>query len=162
LTVTFIKIHEFSLRNVAFYTVQLGVNDITEFESFVNKDFPNHAEEVSIIYNVIDEIQKRGAKDIFFKQNEGPAHALPIVTKQIMDSNKSDFGLRLYCIRLTETLVILLNGGIKTNLNPEVCKNVQQHFKRAIKIASKLDRLLQSREINLQEEGCLDDLELDI
>lgn len=55
--------------------------------------------------------------------------------------------LRLYLIRLNENIVILLNGGEKTNRDPERCPNVRQYFKEAQKIAESIDEALQNGDI---------------
>jgi hypothetical protein len=157
----FDKIWEISNETVAFYTAKLGENELFEFELFEEKDFPEHGEELQIIYNVIDQIRKRGAKQYFFK-HEGPANALPIVTDAIKTANKVDFGLRLYCIRLSDNVLILLNGDVKTTLHPEKCENVKVHFRNAYKIAQKLDKLLIAGEVNFQYEDCLVNFEIEI
>lgn len=159
--VCFEKIHEFSIDKVEFYTIKLGNNELTEFELFVEKDFPNHTNEIEILYNVIEAMKTKGAKFHFFK-DEANANALPIVPTSLMDSNKIDFGLRLYCIRITDNLVVLLNGNIKTHKNPALCENVKKHFKNALKIATKLDSLRFRNEINFLETNCLTNIEFEI
>lgn len=144
------------------YTIKLEDNKLSEFELFDAKSFPDHHSEIEIVYNVLEEMQVRGAKDFYFKTNEGPADALPRVSKEIMDANKEDFGIRLYCIRLTDNLLILLNGDIKTHKDPRECGNVKQHFKRAIAIAAKLDKLCFDKDIDFTEQGSLDDLQIEI
>ena len=159
--VIFEKIEEISDREVEYYSVRLGEKPITEFELFDAKDFPRHDEELQIIYNVIDQMRWRGARQFFFKQ-EGPANALPRVNQEIIDANNEDFGLRLYCIRLTDNLVVLLNGEIKTKINPIDCPNVRIHFRNALKIAQKLDKALFDKEVNYQETDCLLEFEIEI
>lgn len=79
-------------------------------------------------------------------------------TTQIQELNNSDYGVRLYCIRLRDDTLILLNGGIKTNQNPEDCPNVSQHFKIAIQIATKIDKAILSKEIDVNQHEFLKDL----
>lgn len=159
--VHFEKIEELSTGVTQFYTIRLGNNELTEFELFDEKEFPNHQEELEIAYNVIAQMQDREARKIFFKDESG-AHALPRVPEEIMDNNKYDFGLRLYCIFLTPELVILSNGDIKTNINPLECPNVSVHFKRIRKIASILDKALINGEINYNNENPFEDFEIEI
>ena len=159
--VRFEKISELSENLIQFYTVRLGNNELTEFELFDEKVFPNHTHEVELAYNVILEIQRRGAYQHQFKP-EHAANALPRVSQQDMDDNKDDFGLRLYCILLTRELVVLLNGGIKTKRNPEDCENVKDHFLRAKKIAVRLDKDFKNNEINYSDENPFEDYEIDI
>lgn len=147
---------------VQFYSVKLGTSKITEFEFFDNKDFPNHYEELQIIYNVINEMRVRGAKEFFFK-NERNAEALPIVSQAIQDANKEDFGLRLYCKRMSDELLIIFNGDIKTHINPNSCVNVCNHFTRAVRIGFYLDKAVFSKDIDIYHHtNPFEDFELDI
>lgn len=157
----FKKIYQFSHDRVVFYTIKLNNNELTEFELFMDKDFSRHQEELEILINVIDEMKFKGAKSYYFK-DESNANALPIVPTSIMDSNRVDFGVRLYCIRITDHLVVLLNGNIKTHKNPSLCENVKKHFNNALKIATKLDLLRLENEIDFFELNCLLDLEIEI
>jgi len=161
LYVSFEKIEEFSTNFVEFYTVRIDDDQLTEFEIFDGKDFPDHYQELEIMYNAIDIMQKEGAHKAFFAF-EGPANAMPVVTKVIKYSNKTDFGLRLYCIRLTDSLVVLLNGDIKTKRNPVECANVSPHFTNALRIATALDKMIFQKEITLQKPNSLTDLEIEI
>ncbi len=125
----------------------MGDNPVSEFELFDEKKFPKHVEELQILYAVINQIQFRGAKHFFFKP-EGSANALPRVDQVTIDANKEDLGIRLYCIRLTDHVLVLLNGDIKTTNKPKDCPNVKLHFENAIKIAKKLDAFLMDKEID--------------
>ena len=159
--VRFIKIEEISTEKAQFYTVRLGASELTEFELFDQKSFPLHKKEHRLIYTVISEMQQRGVKSYYFKQ-EASAHAIPVVTSAIMHANKIDFGLRLYCKHLSNDIVILLNGDIKTHLDPLKCRLVKDHFSRALKIGSKLDKALKNNDLDLQESAPFNDFELDI
>lgn len=159
--VYFERIDEFSSERTEFYTVRLGNGQITEFELFDQKDFPDHQTELEILYNVIYEMRGRGAKHFYFK-SEGPANALPIVPKEIISCNNIDFGLRLYCIRLTDNLLVLLNGDIKTQHKPLNCPNVKKHFENAVKIARALDMLLNDGEISFVRDHSLTNIEIEI
>ena len=141
LEIHFDKIQELSVGVTQFYTFRVGESKLTEFELFDAKEFPNHEKELELTYNVIFQMQAREARVIFFKDESG-AHALPRVTKNIIENNKIDYGLRLYCIFLTPTLVILGNGDIKKQINPLDCSNVAIHFKRIRSIARALDKAL--------------------
>lgn len=134
---------------------------MTEIELFEENDFSEHRKELEILYSVIDLMGTRGAKNYYFKP-ESAANALPKVSQEIISANKKDFGLRLYCIRLTDHVVVLLNGNIKTNIDPSKCLNVQKHFKNAVKIARKLDSLLLDNEVDYENPDCLLNLEIEL
>ncbi|MBZ5857604.1 hypothetical protein [Flavihumibacter profundi] len=76
-----------------------------------------------------------GAQDHFFKR-EGYAERLPPPTYRFVESDgESDFGLRLYCLVLSEQVVILLNGGRKTAQRVQDCPNCFPHFNFANKLS---------------------------
>lgn len=156
-----VKIDVLSTQEVQFYTVVLGANALSEFESFDAKSFPKHAEEIRKIYGIINEFKQRRAKSWYFK-DERYAEALPFVTFSEGKKNKDDFGIRLYCKRLSEDKLILLNGDIKTTLNPSDCPNVSIHFSRANKICRKIDQAIANGEIDLSIDEPFEDFEFDI
>jgi hypothetical protein len=112
----------------------------SEFEKFVDKEFvkPQHLKEQEIIYSTIRTISRRGAQERYFR-SEAPAFALPgRVDQEHMDDNPDDYGIRLYCGILAVDLVLLLNGDVKTKLDPKNCPNVSSHFQLAQKIVRAL------------------------
>ncbi len=94
--------------NCTIYTIQFLKEADSEFERFYNK-FKNDAEyspDLMRIVSFIDKIADRGALERFFRP-EGKYNdrvcALPVVQSK----------LRLYCLRLSEKILILGNGGVK-------------------------------------------------
>ncbi len=69
-----------------------------------------------------------GAQDRYFKR-EGFAERLPPPTHRFFESDgETDFGLRLYCIKISDKIVILLNGDKKTTQKVQHCPNCKPHF----------------------------------
>lgn len=161
MVVCFEKIEDISHGKVAFYTVKLGDNQLTEIELFDSKDFSDHAQELKILYNAIDLMQIKGALKAFFK-DEDAANALPVVPESLQVANGTDFGIRLYCIRINDNLAILLNGAIKTAHKNQDCENVRQHFYNAKRIAKAIDKMILDREINPVDANCFANLEIEI
>ena len=159
--VEFKLIGDISTGKVQFYTVTRSGEELSEFEKFVDKDFPEHKEEIEVLYQIIEEIGRRGAKAYYFKF-EKSAHALPKVGREIINANTDDFGIRLYCIRISDELVILLNGNIKTTQLPQDCDNVKGHFSFANKIADQIDKLLAEGEINFSSADWLNEFMIEI
>jgi len=94
--------------NLNLYTIRLKDEKLTEFEKFLDK-FPNdckYKEDIDIIISWIEKITEKGALSRYFKP-EGKygdgVGAIPIETNNI----------RLYCLRLSDKILILGNGGIK-------------------------------------------------
>ncbi len=100
--IKFIKIEELSTQLVGFYTIQVEGEELSEFEKFDAKSFPDHSKDVNRIYSILINMGVREAKPYYFRDENG-AHAIPglkqIPTEEI--ENSPDFGIRLYCIRLT-------------------------------------------------------------
>lgn len=159
--VTFEIIEDYSTDAVEFYTVRIEEQELTEYEKFYDKEFPEHLEELNILDSVIHEIGIRGAKRYYFKP-EGSAHAIPIVPETVKDENVKDFGIRLYCIQVNENVVVLLNGDIKTKRNPKDCENVKRHFLLSQKIATALDRDICQNEIDVTKPNNLNHYELEL
>jgi hypothetical protein len=94
--------------NCTIYTIQYLSEDESEFERFYSK-FKEDAEyspDLMRIVAYIDKIADRGALERFFrpegKYNDGVC-ALPVVSSK----------LRLYCLRLSDKILVLGNGGVK-------------------------------------------------
>lgn len=159
--VLFEKIEEISGGRVTFYTAKLDDKELTEIEIFDDKDFPDHSEELEILYTAMDLMQIKGALKVFFKE-EGAANALPIVPQSLQVANGTDYGIRLFCIRINDNIVVLLNGDIKTALKNKDCENVRQHFNNARAIAMEIDKMIALKEIFPTDRDCLNKLEIEI
>lgn len=126
-----IQLEHLQFPKVWFYTIQVEGKPLSEFKDFQQrmqldaKDKSQAAE----INRYIKQIGKYyGAQDRYFKR-EGHAERLPPPTHRFFDSDgESDFGLRLYCIRISEKIVILLNGDRKTSQRVQNCANCKPHF----------------------------------
>ncbi|MDE6279448.1 MAG: hypothetical protein K2M05_05695 [Paramuribaculum sp.] len=94
--------------NVNFYSVHLDEEELSELERFFEK-FPegcDYDEDIDIIIAWLDRIGEVGALERYFRY-EGRfgdgVSAIPIETSN----------LRLYCIRLSDKILIFGNGGVK-------------------------------------------------
>lgn len=93
---------------VNFYSVHLSEEELSELERFFEK-FPegcDYDEDIDTIIAWLDRIGESGALGRYFRY-EGKfgdgVSAIPIETSN----------LRLYCIRLSDKILILGNGGVK-------------------------------------------------
>lgn len=108
-------------RYCTFYTVRLEENEETETDKFFLRyedaatEFHDSANVLlSLIYDVIGD--KYGAIDDFFDRYEDEAQALPPKPKRRIleiEAIGIHFPLRLYCYRISESIVVLFNGGFK-------------------------------------------------
>jgi len=95
-------------KECTLYTIQFLSDDETEFEKFYNKfkDEVDFNPDLMRIVGFLNKIADLGALERFFrpegKMNDNVV-ALPVVTSK----------LRLYCLRLSDKILILGNGGEK-------------------------------------------------
>lgn len=96
--------------NCTLYSIQFSSESESEYERFYSK-FVEDARlnpDLLRIVQVVDRIAEQGALERFFryegKMNDSVV-ALPILKSK----------LRLYCLRLSETILILGNGGVKNS-----------------------------------------------
>lgn len=95
-------------ENCTIYTLQFLRDIESEFEKFVSKfrDNAEYSEDFSRIATFIKRIARTGASERYFRP-EGRMNdsvvALPVTSSK----------LRLYCLRLSDRILILGNGGVK-------------------------------------------------
>lgn len=90
-----------------------------------------------------------GSTEDYFR-SERSAEALPPHWAKFKDSDGiTDFGLRLYCIRVSAEILILLNGDRKTTQSPLDCSKCKPHFEFANKIA---DAFYEAKHVNKEIE----------
>lgn len=99
-----------TLTNVPFYTIQFSEESETEYERFYSK-FIEDAQlnkDLLRIVQILDKIADEGALERFFRP-EGKMRdsvvALPVLRSK----------LRLYCLRLSDRILVLGNGGVKNS-----------------------------------------------
>lgn len=96
-------------ENCTIYTLQFLRDMESEFEKFIAKfrDDSEYSEDYARIAAFITRIARTGALERYFR-NEGKMSdsvvALPVTSSK----------LRLYCLRLSDKILVLGNGGVKT------------------------------------------------
>lgn len=101
-------------KNCTFYTIQFLSKNESEFEQFYNK-FKDDVEfnpDLMRIVGFLGRIADFGALERYFRpEGKMSDHvvALPVVTSK----------LRLYCLRLSDKILILGNGGVKNTKSYE-------------------------------------------
>lgn len=127
----FVQLEHLQLSKVWFYTIQVEGRPVSEFQDFQKRMQQNEKDksQAAEINRFIQQIGKYyGAQDRYFKR-EGNAERLPPPTYHFIDSDgEIDFGLRLYCVRISDEIVILLNGDRKTTQRVQDCPNCKPHF----------------------------------
>lgn len=123
---------------VNYYSVHLDAEELSELERFFEK-FPEGGEyddEIDTIIAWLDRIGEKGALERYFR-NEGRygdgVSAIPIETGN----------LRLYCIRLSDKILVFGNGGVKDSKTWEKSRTLSEYVETLIDtsryIASRLE-----------------------
>ena len=95
-------------KNCTIYTIQFLSEDDSEFEKFYIK-FRNelkYNENFELLLNILGRIADFGALERFFSP-EGKMNDM-VCAMSVLKSK-----LRLYCLRLSDKILILGNGGVK-------------------------------------------------
>lgn len=127
-----------SLDAGQFEEVEALINDITYFSGAVESKF-----------------RSEGNNKIF--------SAIPSPFYRFFGSDGiSDFGLRLYCVRVSDEILILLNGCRKTHQNPTKCPNCNDLHLFAEKFAESFyDELNVNKNILIDERYILNAADID-
>jgi hypothetical protein len=165
-TARILSIKNFTFDKVHFYTIEID-DELSEFADFVTrmKQSKLNTHELGELTTFIKEIGvKYGAKKSLFR-HEAAAEALAVPTVSHIDIDSEEethFGLRLYCIRLTDSIVILLNGDRKTTQKAQDCPNCKYHFQLANKISIKITKAIIEQEIILEDKSILFDEDFEL
>ena len=164
---TIVELDRFEFKKVKYYSVSFESRD-SEFLDFQKRMKLSHRTQLSELVTLIYEIgEEYGAKSNFFR-DERKAEALPLEFFQYVgpddESPGNQFGLRLYCLRITESIVILLNGDLKTTQKVDECPKCRIHFQRANKIAGRIEEAIAKKWLTTKGKEMLgiDDFEFSI
>lgn len=147
-----------SFKKVTYYTVKFDGEEYSEFEKFIIRH--KGKEEIHNEYNDLMSLIKRlgneiGARERYFTRNERKAEALPPEWNKLKNYErklhvKYHHNLRLYCLRISDEVVFLFNGGIKTpgNITAEECAVVRQYFRMANKLTACIYQAMKDKEIS--------------
>lgn len=144
-----------SFPKVKYYTVRIDNAELTEFGKFVAEHISNKS--ISEEFNdLLQWIQLRlgtrhGALQPYFRK-EKSAQALPPYVEHLSIAYKKN--LRLYCYRISDHVVVLFNGGIKSKgiKYAQKCPIVSTHFYTANKLSNAIKLAMSSKNIQLNAE----------
>lgn len=133
-------------ENCTIYTLQFLHEAESEFEQFVAKfrEDAEYSEDFSRIAAFIKRIAKTGALERYFrpegKMNDSVV-ALPVTSSK----------LRLYCLRLSDKILILGNGGVKTSQRYEDDKLLNGYVMTLQKFEKLLRQEITNGNVNINE-----------
>ena len=173
---TFATIEEvLRYEHVTYYTVRIEVDDKKEDENEFEKWISKHSQDDSIkdeYQDLISFLERMGkelsAKKRYFR-HERKAGALPPNWKKLKPQEKEAHvtyskNLRLYCMRITKSVVILFNGDIKSirARTAEECPKVRKFFRQANNFAKSIDEAISNREIQVDTGNLIFDTDFEI
>ena len=157
-----------TFSKVKFFTVRFEDEDMSETDKFFNSFVDNHLykTELNKLIAFIEYLGENLGADQDFFRHERLAQALPPERRsmhryrllEFIETDHYDF--RLYCLRLSNSVVILFNGGLKTANNPENCPNVAPHFRNAQIFCKRIEEKLKDRDFLIMPKDLVSDDEL--
>ena len=146
-----VQLSQFSGYHAGIYSIYLENEQQTLFERFIKENFNLFKSEIIDINSRLITInRKTGARDIYFKLNEGnPGDGVCALY------DKPESNLRLYCIKYGNALVILGGGGHK----PKKLKTFQEDDKLTEEnyvlreISEQITERIKNKEIKFSEDG---------
>lgn len=96
-------------ENINFYSIHLQNEELTELENFFVK-FPEgceYDEEIDVVISWLDKIAEKGALERYFRPEGNYGDGVGVIPIDV--GNK----IRLYCLRLSDKILVFGNGGVK-------------------------------------------------
>lgn len=141
-----------SSDNCTVYTIQFLSDEQTEFEKFIVK-FRNDAElnpDFQAIMRFVEQILANGALERFFRR-EGKMSdsvvALPVLKSK----------LRLYCLRLTDKILVIGNGDVKNSRTYQEDNTLQGYVMDLQKFERLLKQEVQAGNVKITESQIITD-----
>lgn len=103
--------------NVSIYSPKYEGETLSEFEKFLVSNQSHSNPQLKIFFDaiisVVRKIEECGARENLFRLEGGKVKAIPLVV-HIRRLDKTVGKMRLYCLRLSERVLIIGNGGVTT------------------------------------------------
>lgn len=139
------------------YTIQFLSDDTNEFDKFITK-FRNDAElnpDFQAIMRFVEQIMANGALERYFRR-EGKMSdsvvALPVLKSK----------LRLYCLRLTDKILVIGNGDVKKSRTYEEDNTLQGYVMDLQKFEHLLKQEVRSGNVEITESQIITDKTFEI
>lgn len=113
---------------VNFYSIKMAGEKLTELEAFFEK-FPEGCEyddDIDVIISWIDQIAERGALERYFRPEGNYGDGVGVIPVEV--GNK----LRLYCLRLSDKILVFGNGGVKDSKSWQESETLAPYVKLLI------------------------------
>ena len=134
------------------YTIQFLADDMSEFEKFISK-FREDAElnpDFQAIMRFVEQILSNGALERYFRREGKKTDS--VVALPVLKSK-----LRLYCLRLTDKILVLGNGGVKTSRTYQEDDTLQGYVIDLQKFERLLRQEVRSGNVEITEKEIITD-----
>lgn len=141
-------------KHVTFYTIRYDDSELSETDKFIKRFLEEetvYKDDLDDIVNWINEIGIRGLKYINLRA-ENDAYALPPYTES---SN-----LRLFCIKITNSIILLGNGGIKSSQTVQESDDLSMKFHDINRFSKSINEAIRSGNLIVDKMTLKGDFEL--
>ena len=132
-------------EKVSLYSPRFEGEEYTEFEKFLLTYKDQYAKDIQILVRRIDIIKKMGAEDRFFRYEGSMRDRVMALPSHLDTSN-----LRLYCLNISQKILILGNGGVKTTQTYQEDATLHRAVQNLQKIDIKIKQLENKRIITIK------------
>lgn len=139
------------------YTIQFLSDEQSEFEKFITK-FRNNAElnpDFQAIMRFVEQILANGALERFFRREgkmSDSVAALPVLRSK----------LRLYCLRLTDKILVIGNGDVKNSRTYQEDNTLQGYVMDLQKFERMLKQEMRTGNVKITENQIITDKTFEI
>lgn len=139
------------------YTIQFLSDEQSEFEKFITK-FRNNAElnpDFQAIMRFVEQILANGALERFFRREgkmSDSVAALPVLRSK----------LRLYCLRLTDKILVIGNGDVKNSRTYQEDNTLQGYVMDLQKFERMLKQEMRAGNVKITENQIITDKTFEI
>ena len=141
-------------ENLNFYSIRLKGVELTELEAFFEK-FPEgseYDEDIDVIISWIDQIAERGALERYFRPEGNYGDGVGVIPIDV--GNK----IRLYCLRLSDKILVFGNGGIKDSKRWQDSKTLAPYVKLLVDTSRFISSRIKDGTIVLVDKEIVGDL----
>jgi hypothetical protein len=167
----FVRVFDDEGRCCTFYTVSRLEEGISETDDFIlrMRKEPAYLDQLKMLMSLIVDVigDVTGADDKYFTRIERKATAFPPKNNRSLQAElmevDTDFEgvllsrLRLYSLKLSDSVVVLFNGGIKlTDGAAQDDPNVKVHFRNAQQYAQKITDAIRDGMVEVHDKRMMD------
>ena len=141
-------------ENVNFYSIRMKGEALNELEAFLGK-FPEgceYDEDIDVIISWIDQIAERGALERYFRPEGNYGDGVGVIPIDV--GNK----IRLYCLRLSDKILVFGNGGIKDSRSWQESETLAPYVKLLVDTSRFISSRIKDGTIVLVDKEIVGDL----